>query len=295
MLSIIIADHDNVDILQKCLHSLYQSDYLDFEILVSYFGKNDISHFASFPRLRVIPFDQPFSYPVGINRALEQAKGDYFVVMHSDVLLLPNTLSQLVQVLNTESQIEVLGCQLVSQDGSPVDVSTTFPSVVQIFSLLSYLEYLTRFIRHIQNYFRISDIPVQSAIKRVDYVSGLIVLKRTVYTHVLGLNEQNFLTGHEMEWQLRLGAAKHAVWQSKNIVAVHLSSCRFYIQPKTILDKADFWYSWYKTFNSTLSTKVTAGLLVVGLYIRSLTNKNQTTEYKNMAEKIFSLAFSPNY
>ena len=59
----------------------------------------------NYPNLRKILFDQNYGFTGGYNRALEQIKAKYFVLLNSDIEVTPNWLTPLVEILDSDDSI----------------------------------------------------------------------------------------------------------------------------------------------------------------------------------------------
>lgn len=90
--SIIIPTRDKVELLQKCIDSIFErTKYPDFECIVVDNQSSDpaalryLRHIADRPGVRVLSYDAPFNYSKINNWAAERADGSVLCLMNNDI------------------------------------------------------------------------------------------------------------------------------------------------------------------------------------------------------------------
>ncbi|MBR2189849.1 MAG: glycosyltransferase family 2 protein, partial [Eubacterium sp.] len=104
MVSILIPNKDNRDVLRTCVESILEkSSYRRFEILVIENNSTEPETFAYYkeleqiPEVRVIRFNEPFNYAKVNNFGAAHAKGDYLLLLNNDTeVISPDWLEQLL-------------------------------------------------------------------------------------------------------------------------------------------------------------------------------------------------------
>ena len=110
--SIVILNWNGKKYLEQFLPSVLATQYPRFEIVVADNGSTDDSiDFlkANHPDIRIISFDSNMGFAKGYNEALKLIISDYYVLLNSDVEVLPGWLDPMVQLL--ESGKEIAACQ----------------------------------------------------------------------------------------------------------------------------------------------------------------------------------------
>lgn len=111
--AIVILNWNGEKYLNQFLPILLQKTTLtDVEIIVADNDSNDASltllH-EKFPLVRTIALDKNYGFSGGYNKALEQVKADYYILLNSDVEVTDNWLEPLIQFMNEHE--DVAACQ----------------------------------------------------------------------------------------------------------------------------------------------------------------------------------------
>jgi len=99
-LSVIIPTHNNVATLSECLRrvKLYLKDA---EVIVVAQGCNDgTQQLAKFQGAKCLDFSENKSYSFAINRGVEQATGDYLLILNDDTFITPNFFQYMMEDWN---------------------------------------------------------------------------------------------------------------------------------------------------------------------------------------------------
>ena len=112
-ISVVILNWNGVGMLQKFLPKVVEySVNQGVEICVADNASTDesVSYLqANFPNVRLIVLDKNYGFAEGYNRALEQVKAEYVVLLNSDVEVTPHWLEPLVEYMDAHA--EVAACQ----------------------------------------------------------------------------------------------------------------------------------------------------------------------------------------
>ena len=85
--SIIILNYNAGDLLEKCISSVVESNYENFEIILVDNASKDQSHKKckeKFPQIKLIENKENLGYCQGNNVGLEQADGEYIIILNLD-------------------------------------------------------------------------------------------------------------------------------------------------------------------------------------------------------------------
>jgi GT2 family glycosyltransferase len=89
--SIIIPNRDHAAMLERCLHSVQQSSYRNYEVVIVENHSQEEETFACYRRLRqqgnvrVLTWDRPFNYSAVNNHAVRLAGGEVLLFLNNDV------------------------------------------------------------------------------------------------------------------------------------------------------------------------------------------------------------------
>lgn len=121
-LSIIISCYNTRRLVEDCLNSIYRNPPDQaYEILLvddaSQDGTSEMVR-ATFPEVRLLRNDVNRHYAFSNNRALDQARGMYVLLLNSDTIVLPRALDGMLEFLQARPEVGVVGCRLLNDDGT---------------------------------------------------------------------------------------------------------------------------------------------------------------------------------
>jgi len=131
LVSIIIVNYNGRNYLEKCLKSLKQTSYSNFEIILVDNNSNDTSiEFvqSNYPEIEIITLDKNYGFAEPNNIGARKAKGDFLVFLNNDTEVTPNWISELVNTVNSDSKIAICQSLLLSPNGN-IDSSGDFVDI----------------------------------------------------------------------------------------------------------------------------------------------------------------------
>ncbi len=219
-LSIIIVSWNVGDLLLDCLESIYQitsqpmmieDDAMTLEIIIvdSASSDNTVQQVKElFPQVILIPMTENIGYTRGNNLAMAQAKGRHIFLLNPDTLVLGNALVKMVQYLDANPDVGIIGPFTLNTDGTTQPTRRRFPT-----PLLGYFEstWLQPFSpKRLLDHYYVNDQPSVATID-VDWVQGsALMARREVYERIGGLDEGYIMFSEELDWCKR---AKLAGWR----------------------------------------------------------------------------------
>jgi GT2 family glycosyltransferase len=130
-LSILIVNYNTRDLLEKCLQSIFEAEHgLSVEVFIWDNNSSDGSAemiVNMFPQVNLVAFHQNVGYTRGINALVGQAKGEYFLLLHPDVELVPGSLQAFLDFFSRHRRAGVLGGNLYYPDGTPNPCEILYP------------------------------------------------------------------------------------------------------------------------------------------------------------------------
>lgn len=222
-LSFIILTWNSEKYIEKCLNSLFfdlAEDHFSSEIFIVDNGSKDstiqiIKSFKIKYPDHIIPIylEKNCGTTYSRNLALKRTKGDYIIVMDSDVeIYQQGTIRQLLDTFH-DKKIGLVAPKLVYPDGSLQKSTDVFPTLcTKIFRYL--------FLRWIER--RGQTLNQSSGLTEVDYaISALWVLKKEVLKNVGLLDENIFYAPEDVDYCLRIWLAGYKIVYNNEVSAIH--------------------------------------------------------------------------
>ena len=223
ILTIIIVNWNNKNLLRNCLKSIYNSqNYYNYEIIVVDNNSEDGSVELiknEFPNVVLIENDNNLGFAKANNQGIKIARGNYILLLNNDTVV-ANTycFDRMIELMEKNPQVGILGCKLLYPDGTLQSCGESFPSVWGIFkSQILFLKTWKR-LRKINK-------QEKNNFKRVDYISGACLLTRKeIFDKVDLLGEDYFMYGEDVEFCYRVHKAGYDIGVLTDESVIHLHS-----------------------------------------------------------------------
>ena len=133
--SVVIATYNNAEFLPEVLDSIFNQTYKDLEVIIVDDASTDntpevLKRYEG--RIITERFPENRGSAAGWNRAIELARGEYIVLASGDDAWLPERLEEQIRVLDTQPDIGLVYCRVVTIDekGNPLRTPSTkkYPS-----------------------------------------------------------------------------------------------------------------------------------------------------------------------
>lgn len=254
-LSIVIVSWNVRDLLERCLETVQASlDYrgLTGEIIVVDNGSTDGSPEMvrdRFPSVSLVEPGVNLGYSGGNNVGLRRAQGRYVLILNPDTELMPETLGRLVDALDRNPSIGLVGPALFFPDGRLQSSRRRFPNLLVGLIESTSLEPWFAHSRILRD-FRLLDYPDDQPAP-VDWVVGAALMVRREVVEQVGLfDETFFMYFEELDWQRRIKEAGWSIWYWPEARVVHHegASSRQVVARRQILfatSKVEYYRKWY--------------------------------------------------
>jgi GT2 family glycosyltransferase len=208
--SIIIVNYNAGLELARCVQSITQTK-IDLEVIVVDNASRDESidqlraQFPQESKLTVLHNKDNLGFAVACNQGSRDAVGDFLLYLNPDCLVEPETIPALLQCLQNDPQVGMVGGLILNPDGSEQRgcrraVPTPWKSLVNSLGLKS----LSRLNPHIFSDFRLDQEPRPDQAVAVDAISGACMLvSRSALADVGPLDEGYFLHCEDLDWCMR--------------------------------------------------------------------------------------------
>lgn len=249
-ISVVIAFHNHAAMTIDCLKSLYKyGPALKEIIVISNNSSNSelerVQEYAkTTPNTRVLVWDHPFNYQKEYNWGVEQATGDYILMMNNDVELRPNSISLIERMQQKASQddVGIVGCTLLYGDEKQIQHAGIF---LMPEGLADHMYVRENYRLAIQNagskkfpYDITKDIPMTA-------VTGAVQLvERKKFNKIGKLDEKFIIGGGDVDICIRLNIAGYQTWFIGDGYMLHKES----VSRKFIPIPAEDFYNSYNSY-----------------------------------------------
>lgn len=192
-LTIIIVNYNSMAYLKKCLNSIINSQYkVNVEIFVSDNNSKDGSIDMvknEFPQVFLVENKNNLGYSGAANRAIRQSSGRYILILNNDIEVLDNPLDLMVERINRDSDIGLLGCMLLNSD----------KTLQQSFGYFKYGFISEAIQKFIFNRYRNENslmgrylVKTHKKFREVDWIRGACIMARRKAMEDVGLMDENY-------------------------------------------------------------------------------------------------------
>ena len=118
-ISIIIPNWNGMKYIGACLNSVYESDFMDIEVIVVDNGSSDDSVDIienNYPDVKLIRFKRNKGFAVACNEGIRNSSGEFVFLLNNDVELEPDCLTVLRDVLLANPDCSMAGGKILRYD-----------------------------------------------------------------------------------------------------------------------------------------------------------------------------------
>lgn len=212
LLSIIVTNHQTSELLKLCLDSIkIAAAGLDHEILVVDSEAQDataeiIGEYFSDQHINLISFKKNQGYAKLVNAGLVRAKGENIIILNADLILFTDSLRKMIEYLESDSKIGVLGPKLLNFNGMTQDSCFRFYRPLTVLYRRTFLG-KTRKGKADLDRFLMKDFD-RASVRDVDWLLGAALMVRLRAIDEVGLmDERFFLYFEDVDWCRRFARA----------------------------------------------------------------------------------------
>ncbi|MHB8324117.1 MAG: glycosyltransferase family 2 protein [Candidatus Dormibacteria bacterium] len=174
-----------------------------------------------FPQVRLLAMARNLGFSRAVNRGVQGAGGELILLLNPDAALLPGALPAMLRALGDDPQRGAISPRVEREDGR-LDRACrrSFPSPAVALFRLSGLSRLGRGSARLGAY-NLTHIPSDRAIPVDSGTGACLLVRRSVWDRVGGLDEGYFMYGEDLElcWQIhQLGLT---VWYEPKALVLH--------------------------------------------------------------------------
>ena len=237
ILTIIIINYNTFNLTRDCIDSISRYiENINYEIIVVDNHSRDNSGRdlqEIFPAINVLALNDNYGYAYAINRGTEIARGEFILILNSDIVWLEDAVTQPIQYLRDNPDCAVLGCKLLNPDLSLQGSIYFYPSLTREFLNALGISPLLRRSRLIKAVLiksmvligrdKLGRLGPHDKITEVQGLKGAYILtRRKVLIETGGFDEKIFLYGEETEWFIRLREAEYKIVFYPDVKVIHI-------------------------------------------------------------------------
>ena len=202
-ISIIILNYNGLVFIEKCLKSVFASDYPNFEVIFVDNGSTDGSVelveklFRSDLRLKIIRNDSNFGFAEGNNIGVKDAKGKYLAFLNNDTEVDSLWLREISAAISSDNEIAAAQCKLMQMDNRK-----------KLDSAGNYIDYFA--IAYVRGYDEVDQGQYDYICEIFGATGAALVVKKEVFNKVRGFDSDFFLTFEDTDlcWRIWLSGYK---------------------------------------------------------------------------------------
>jgi len=220
-LSIIITHHNTLELLDLCIKSIKDTvGNLDYEIIiVDSEAKENNQGFIKDKHSEIIylGFKKNLGYSKIVNEGIRKTQGEYVLILNADIIVLENTISEMINYLNKHKDVGIVGPQLLDFTNNVQASCFNNPDWKAILTRRTFLG-KTKWGKNILKNFTPTNTKTDSA-QEVDWVQGSAMIFKKNAVDKVGLWDENFFMYFEdTDWCRRF-------WQN-DLKVVYLTNAK---------------------------------------------------------------------
>lgn len=225
-ISIIIVSFNTKDITLSCIKSIFDHSPKGlFEVIVVDNNSTDRSADTitkKFPQVKIIKNKTNVGFGSANNQGTKMARGKFLLFLNSDTQFIEDSLSIVLKWASSRSSPFILGCKLLNPDRSLQYSAGFFPSLTKVFAWTLFIDDLPLIKLFFPSY-HLEHPNFYSQELKVDWVMGAFIFTtREFFTKSGGFDENMFMYGEEIEWQMRAKNMGASIRFSPATSVIHL-------------------------------------------------------------------------
>ena len=210
-LSVVIVNYQTFDLTKNTINSIFQYEYpFSYEILVVDNASSDDSldklkdYFND--KVTFIASRENNGFAAGNNQALRIAKGKYVLLLNSDTIVWENTLEDIYNYMEENTDVGASGCRVLLENGElDKACKRSFPNVKNSFFRLFHIPTSSK-----DDDYNLDNLP-DGEVYEIDCLTGAFMfIRKTALDEAGFLDETFFMYGEDIDLCYRI---KQAGWK----------------------------------------------------------------------------------
>jgi len=292
-ISIIIVSYNVRSYLSNSIDSILKSSIKNIElIIVDNNSFDDTVEYISqnYPSIKLIPNSSNVGFGRAVNQGARIANSDYLLILNPDTIIEEDTLKKLVNYIETNDKIGMVGPKILNADGSlQLSCKRSFPTIKSAIPKILGLDKLFPNSKWFGRYNLTFLDPDKNHV--VDAISGSCMLIRNkVFKKIGGFDEKFFMFGEDIDICLRVWKANFEVHYFPETKIIHFKGKSVKTAPynsrEAFYEAMDIYVE--KHYSSTLS-KISRTLISLGIRLNKFLS--MIIEKKSMILSLFLDSF----
>jgi GT2 family glycosyltransferase len=227
LVSVIIINFNSKYYLTKCVNSVLNST-IPVEVVVVDNCSKDRSlsllkdAILNEPRLRIIENKANLGFARANNQAIPMTKGDYVLFLNPDCIIKPDTLQDMMAVMDYHPDAGMISCLIRNPDGSEQAgsrryIPTPFRSMIRVLKLSKFFHKNPEL-----GVLNLHSQPLPDHPAPMEAISGAFMfIRRKALEEVGPMDDQYFLHCEDLDWCMRFGIAGWKILFVPNVEIMH--------------------------------------------------------------------------
>ncbi len=209
--------HYDFSHISTALASLYENTQLPVDVYVTINAgqRSEVDGLiAQFPNIHIVVNKTPQGFAANHNRILRRAQTPFVALLNDDVFIHPQMLDRLVEHLERNPDVGLVGPKVLNPDGTPQLSVFSDPTLLRMLWRISGISRLTEqggIIRNTVQRFRIATWLSPESLRPLDFdrsvsvvVGVSMIVRRSSCLDAGLMDEDTLVYGEEFGWHLRL-------------------------------------------------------------------------------------------
>ena len=137
MIDIVIVNWNSGNYLQKCIHSIItinnESLIGAIYIIDNNSSDSSLNGLPVIDKIKIVRNSENIGFSRACNQGFKLCTSDYVLLLNPDTQLLNGTLKECISFMEQEKKVDILGCQLLHENGEISHSCSRFPTPYGIF------------------------------------------------------------------------------------------------------------------------------------------------------------------
>jgi GT2 family glycosyltransferase len=227
-LSVVIVNYNTEALTRSCIRSVVEfTSGLEYEIILvdnaSPQGFDEEGFRVEFPSVKFIRSSKNLGFAGGNNLGIQQATGEYVLLLNSDTYLTDNALLRLFGFMKAHPKVGAASARLVYPDGRHQSVAQRFPSVK--YNLIEFLRFQKFMSRRSSGKLLLGAFFDHNETVRADWVWGAcFIFPKKILSQMpeRRLDEGYFMYYEDMQWCMDIHRLGYEIYFVANAEVVHI-------------------------------------------------------------------------
>ena len=223
-LSIVILNYKTSGLVKQALRRLSTMEVsYSYEIVVADNASSDgcvDMVKENFPSVKTIQNKKNIGFGAGNNKAIQNTKGEYILILNPDVAVSPNEITKLYVFLQKRKDVSLVGPRLLNPDGSIQLSCFRFPSVFMPLYSRTFLKRFKKF-KKIYDHYRMVDFNHAETIPVHWLVGGCMMIRKSDFLKVGMFDNRYFMYYEDIDLCRTLWKSGKKVYYHSDAEMVH--------------------------------------------------------------------------